>query len=95
MHVYERICLYMDIKACICTYTCAVLFQTPKYERYVYVSIRTYMIIYVCIFMYLHVYTRIYMFIDVVETEMYVSQCLSVVSMMMCALNLEAGWWWE
>ena len=45
--------------------------------------------------MYLHVFLRICMFIDVFETEMYVSQCLSAVSMMMCALNLEAGWWWE
>jgi hypothetical protein len=72
-----------------------VIFQTLKYERYVYVSIRTYMFIYVCIYMYAHVYIRICMFIDVFETEMYVSQCLSAVSMMMCALNLEAGWWWE
>ena len=87
--------MYMHVYACICTYTCAMLFQTPKYERYVYVSICSYMYIYVCIYTYMHVYIRICMYIDVFETEMYVSQCLWAVSMMMCAVNLEAGWWWE
>ena len=51
--------------------------------------------IYICICMYLYVYVCICVYNYVKETEMSVSQCLSAVSMMMCALNLEAGWWWE